>query len=397
MAVRWLALLVLLVLAGAPTLGTGLAQTVPTTLAVAQGVVVVHADGQAETGQPGLAVGPGDRLETRRGGAATVRFPDGSGLELGAETTVDLQQIEVGADGSARVVASQSRGVSASRTAPGREASLHVGGGVAGGVAVLRQGGMVVRTDGDSGNLTLACESRGSQVFFPYEDRRVRCQDDVLEVFTASQEIVIGYLPPGVPAIVAVFDGDLVGRERGTVANREPEEKEAVAMAGDRGGFGVAPGLPGAPGDGTGGIGGSPTPTPTPLPPVSNDLFRNARSLAVPDADTADTRAATLEPDEPAPSCTLDTYARSVWYRVMPSTAGTLRISTAGSSYDTIVAVYSGPSLPFLSQRACNDNALGANRTSVVTLTVTAGETLYVQVTGAGGTSGTLQIEAAMQ
>jgi len=196
-----------------------------------------------------------------------------------------------------------------------------------------------------------------------------------------------------------VFDGDLMGRERGTVANREPEEKEAVALGSDRGigAPGAAPPAPGNPGEGTGGIGGSPTPTPTPLPPVFNDLFRNARTLAVPGSDTADTRAATLEPDEPTPNCVFEAVGHSVWYAVTPSAAGTLRVSTAGSSYDTVVAVYAGPSLAFLSQRACNDNAPGANRTSVVTVTVTAGETLYIQVTGAGTASGTLQIQASLQ
>ena len=110
-----------------------------------------------------------------------------------------------------------------------------------------------------------------------------------------------------------------------------------------------------------------------------------------------DTRAATVEPDEPSPNCAFDGVGHSVWYRVTPSSAGTLRISTAGSTYDTVAAVYSGPSLAFLSQRGCNDNAPGGGRTSVVTVTVTAGETLYVQVMGAGTASGTLQIEASLQ
>ena len=50
-AVRWLALLALLMLAVAPTLGTGLAQPAPTTLVSAQGALVVHSDGEAETAQ----------------------------------------------------------------------------------------------------------------------------------------------------------------------------------------------------------------------------------------------------------------------------------------------------------------------------------------------------------
>lgn len=112
----------------------------------------------------------------------------------------------------------------------------------------------------------------------------------------------------------------------------------------------------------------------------SNDLVSNATAAGVPDVLVVDTRSATVEADEPVPSCAPPGTApirRTVWYSVVPR--GTvLRVSTSGSStsYRPILALYTRDATGRLAQVACgNQLALSAN--------VTGGLTYYLQVGGA--------------
>ena len=72
----------------------------------------------------------------------------------------------------------------------------------------------------------------------------------------------------------------------------------------------------------------------------------------------------------------------SVWYAWTPTTSGTATIDTAGSSYDTLLAVYTGTGVGALTQRASNDDVGGGLLTSSVTLSVTAGTTYRIAVDG---------------
>lgn len=118
----------------------------------------------------------------------------------------------------------------------------------------------------------------------------------------------------------------------------------------------------------------------------ANDNFANAASAALGSVSNATTTAATFESGEPAPSCG-PTIGKTVWYRYTPSTTRTIIANTAGSSFDTILAVYTGSAFS-LTKVKCNDDA--ANRTSKVKFQVVAGTTYYFQVGGYQSASGSL-------
>jgi len=105
---------------------------------------------------------------------------------------------------------------------------------------------------------------------------------------------------------------------------------------------------------------------------------------------------ATLEPGEDA-SCAPITG--SVWYELYADTSGTITVDTAGSNYDTVLAVYQAavefvPSPPGggLAEIVCNDDAGGAQ--SRVAFGVVPGTSYYIQVASKGSSGGTLRIHA---
>jgi hypothetical protein len=148
---------------------------------------------------------------------------------------------------------------------------------------------------------------------------------------------------------------------------------------------------------GGGGVGAEPPgvlpPAPTPVPAPPNDRIASAISLSAPGSATADTRGATTESGEPRPTCGV--AGKTVWYTLTPSTSQSVTITTEGSSYDTILAVYTGSSLGTLAERACNDqdpNLTSTPGTSKITLAVTAGQVYVIQVGVARGAGGSLAV-----
>ena len=84
----------------------------------------------------------------------------------------------------------------------------------------------------------------------------------------------------------------------------------------------------------------------------------------------------------------------SIWYQGTPPIDGTATITTCGSSFDTLLAVYSasGPVPPFtnLTPVASNDDSCGSQ--SSVTFPAAAGTNYYVAVDGFGGATGTVSL-----
>jgi hypothetical protein len=97
---------------------------------------------------------------------------------------------------------------------------------------------------------------------------------------------------------------------------------------------------------------------------------------------------ATHEPGEPLHAQQLgDT---SIWYAWTAPTAGVVRISTEGSSFNTLLAVYSGSLLTSLTEVASSDDIdLGAGLlTSAVTFSAQAGQSFAIAVDGFDGAAG---------
>ena len=126
--------------------------------------------------------------------------------------------------------------------------------------------------------------------------------------------------------------------------------------------------------------------------PPANDNFSAAKSLPwLQDGSVyGDTRYATLESGEPKPysatrDCDVLGISNSVWYKVTPKYTGTVKFSTAGSSFDTVLGLYKGSSLTSLQQVNCSNDNSSPNWTDNMTTQVQAGQTYYLQLSGTGG------------
>jgi hypothetical protein len=128
-------------------------------------------------------------------------------------------------------------------------------------------------------------------------------------------------------------------------------------------------------------------------PPV-NDSCAGAIALSPGTPYTVNTAAATSAGD-PAPVCQAS-FGKGVWFTYTPSSSGTVTISTCGSDFDTVLAVYSG-SCGALTPFACNDDngpACATTRASV-SFSATSGTTYLILAGGSGGASGNLNIVAS--
>lgn len=116
-----------------------------------------------------------------------------------------------------------------------------------------------------------------------------------------------------------------------------------------------------------------------------NDDFANRSALS---GDTATTRGvstfATAEASEPSHG---GTGGASLWWTWTATRSGSVLLDTGGSSFDTLLAVYTGSSVGALTQIASNDDATGRT-TSRVTFTAVAGTSYHFAVDGKGGSTG---------
>ncbi len=121
----------------------------------------------------------------------------------------------------------------------------------------------------------------------------------------------------------------------------------------------------------------------------SNNCFSTAIAMTTkPYTNTQSTSGATLETSEPRPCGSI---GATVWYTYTPSVTGTITLTTSGSSYDTVLAAYTGSSLTSLTNVACNDDT-GGTLQSQISFTATAGVTYRIQAGGYNSATGTLKI-----
>jgi hypothetical protein len=137
----------------------------------------------------------------------------------------------------------------------------------------------------------------------------------------------------------------------------------------------------------------TPAPTPTPTPPAAaNDNFAAAQTISgCSGSVTGHNFAATHEPGEPLHSPDSDPGGGSVWYQWQAPSTGSVTITTAGSNYDTVLAVYAGGSVGGLTLIANNDDVdPGVITTSTVTFNATAGTVYRIAVDGWGNARGNI-------
>jgi murein DD-endopeptidase MepM/ murein hydrolase activator NlpD len=131
-------------------------------------------------------------------------------------------------------------------------------------------------------------------------------------------------------------------------------------------------------------------PAATPATPgIKNDDFGGASVIPESAAwgDQMDTSQATTSTYDPLFSCgkfSLGKGTHSVWYQITPGKAGNLTLSTNGSGYDSVLAVWTGQR-GMLTMVGCNDDLnYPSNVQSGLQMNVAAGRTYYVEIVGWG-------------
>ena len=134
--------------------------------------------------------------------------------------------------------------------------------------------------------------------------------------------------------------------------------------------------------------------------PAPNDNFAaagNIQSSELPFVTQYSTAGTTLEAGETAPCAPIGATS---WYALHSQTAGTIEISTDGSDFDTVVAVYTPgngfiPSPPGanLIPAACNPDSNGPDR--FTSFTVEQYRDYFIQFGGKNGATGNLNLRIA--
>ncbi len=124
------------------------------------------------------------------------------------------------------------------------------------------------------------------------------------------------------------------------------------------------------------------------LPSPANDFFASAQLLTGSSANAQGSNVgATKEAGEPNHAG--NKGGASVWYVWTPPVTGVYTANTAGSTFDTLLAVYTGAAVNALTEVASDDDT-GRLVTSSVTFTATAGTTYHIAVDGFNGDTGSI-------
>lgn len=122
-----------------------------------------------------------------------------------------------------------------------------------------------------------------------------------------------------------------------------------------------------------------------------NDDFATRATITGPNIRIRSSNVgATTETGEPAPAGV--TAGASLWWQWTAPFSTLVTFDTAGSSYDTVLAIYTGTSVGGLVAVGSNDDAAAGVTTSRLTLNVTAGTTYQITVAGKNGASGSTNL-----
>lgn len=118
--------------------------------------------------------------------------------------------------------------------------------------------------------------------------------------------------------------------------------------------------------------------------PFNDDFSRRPRLSGDNLALRASNAGATAETGEPAHAGAA--AASSLWWEWTAPTSGTVSVDTIGSTYDTVLAIYTGSAVGALTPVAANDNTTGDNNVGTInsrlTFTAQAGTTYQFAVDG---------------
>ena len=125
-----------------------------------------------------------------------------------------------------------------------------------------------------------------------------------------------------------------------------------------------------------------------------NDNFINALTLSGASGATMGTNTfATKEVGEPS-HATVASATNSVWWKWTAPSTGFLRVDTLRTSFDTVMAAYTGSSVNALTAIASNDdfNFAGGIYQSLISFTATSNTTYSIAVSGYNGATGAITL-----
>ncbi len=124
----------------------------------------------------------------------------------------------------------------------------------------------------------------------------------------------------------------------------------------------------------------------------ANDMFANRTALSgASGTDSTDNNIlATKEAGEPNHAG--NAGGKSVWWKWVAPLSGQVSLDTHGSTFDTLLAVYTGTSVSALAPVASNDNDGSPNNTSGLFFQATAGVEYEIAVDGYNGASGDITL-----
>ena len=130
-------------------------------------------------------------------------------------------------------------------------------------------------------------------------------------------------------------------------------------------------------------------------PAPANDNVANAINItSTTFTDTKDSSGATAQTSDPVPACSQSAQipfntgtSNTIWYQVTPSGSGTANIDTIGSSYDSVLSVWTGTPGSFVAvTNGCNDdiNPGIVVQSQLTGLPLNAGTTYFIMVSSFG-------------
>ena len=127
-----------------------------------------------------------------------------------------------------------------------------------------------------------------------------------------------------------------------------------------------------------------------------NDNFTNRIVITGLDSTVTGSNVnATMEPGEPFHYAS--SGGKSVWWTWTAPASGPVVMDTIGSSFDTIMAVYTDPTLPTnISNRIASDDDSGGNTRSRVSFNAVAGVAYQIAVDGYNGSSGNITLNVRL-
>ena len=123
----------------------------------------------------------------------------------------------------------------------------------------------------------------------------------------------------------------------------------------------------------------------------ANDRFSARFPITVPSILVTGVSNAQATKETGEPQHAGNAGGKSVWWTWTAPAAGTVKLSTASSTFDTLLAVYTGTAVGALTAVAQNDDATGVT-TSALEFSATAGQRYQIAVDGKNGASGTIAL-----